>query len=238
MFWKTSNLQHRQSYEGKELDYFNCGRQRAHSFYWASGWAGCWKAGHSIAVSRLHNVPLKCVQACNRGWIRVPEPESRRDSSDSAAGAVIPFSNAKVILSGWRKNPQLWLAGLGEKVQTFEGGGGDVAKRARDEVKNMPGCQFVKQTYTAWKHTRVFFFRHKEFSRYIPVYRYMPKTPPFRAVSTHISCLFLVAAGTGRWDGAVQSLHSSKRLPLVSETRKRSNSSGSNPRTLVCLCSI
>ena len=35
--------------------------------------------------------------------------------------------------------------------------GGGVAKRARDEVKNMLGCQSVKQTYTAWKHTRVFF---------------------------------------------------------------------------------
>lgn len=76
----------------------NSTRRHAHSFYWASGWAGCWKAGHSIAVSRLHNVPLKCVQICNWGCISVPEPESQRDGSDSTAGALIPFSKAKVIL--------------------------------------------------------------------------------------------------------------------------------------------
>lgn len=42
----------------------------------------------------------------------------------------------------------------------------------------------------------------------------MPNTSIFCAVSTRRGCLFLVAAGSGRWDGAVQSLRSSKDSPL------------------------
>lgn len=115
----------------------------------------CWKARHSKAVSRLNNVLLKCVQVCNWGWIRVPEPESRRDSPDSTAGALIPFSRAKVIFLGWRKSSAM-IGWLGMRVQTRRGG--VVGKAVWDKAKNMPEWRCAKQTYTAWKHTRGFLY--------------------------------------------------------------------------------
>lgn len=70
-------------FAGHKRARIDCCRFMHTVFYWASGWAGCWKAGHSIAVSRLHNVALKCVQVCNRGWIRVPELESQRETAQT-----------------------------------------------------------------------------------------------------------------------------------------------------------
>ena len=52
-------------------------------FYWASGWEWCWKAGYSIAVSRSHDVPLKCVQVWNWGWINIPELEWQRETAQT-----------------------------------------------------------------------------------------------------------------------------------------------------------
>lgn len=90
-------------------------------FYW--GWAGCWKAEHSIAG--LHNEPLKRVRPCGWSRMKVPEPGARRDSSGCIAGALNPFSKASVISSGRRKS------GRQEKDET------ETARTVRKQCRRM-----------------------------------------------------------------------------------------------------
>lgn len=151
--------------------------------------SGTFNSSLKVAQCTIWMCPGLQLRLNKSPWTRVTQKQLRHHSGS-------PEYRHSIGLKGKSS------AVIGLKVQRR---GVDVAKMVWDEVKNI----------NLWiRHTQhgntLGVFRTKSFpdiSRY--TYK-LPNTPPF-FVSTRISCLFLVAAGTGRWDCAKPPQF--KRLP-------------------------